>query len=67
MATSNLLNLCCQIEVSGVRCKAGKNENLAFEYCRQDTRLEEWIDIVAAALSPVVTRDKVTVTQTESG
>lgn len=33
---SNLLNLCCQIEVSGVRCKAGKNENLAFEYCRQD-------------------------------
>lgn len=66
MATSNLLNLCCQIEVSGVRCKTGKNEILAFEYCREDTRLEECIDI-AAALSPVVTRDKGTITQTESG
>lgn len=67
MATSSLLNLCCQIEVSGVRCEAGKNESLAFEYCRQDRRLEECIDIAAAALSPVVTRDKGTITQTESG
>lgn len=54
---SNLLNFCCQIEVSGVRCREGKNENLAFLYCRQDTGLlEEWIDVAAAALSPVVTR-----------
>lgn len=47
--------------------REAKNENLAFLYCRQDTRLlEKWIDI-AAALSPVVTRDKVIIIQTESG
>lgn len=48
--------------------REGENENLSFLYCRQDTRLlEKWIDIAAAALSPVVTRDKVTIIQTESG
>lgn len=37
-------------------------------YTAGKTRLlEEWIEIVAAALSAVVTRDKVNIIQTEPG